>query len=102
MRPGDTALSAHFSEVPQPDLLNGWALKTRSPSKLTTDLPEGRQCVALLHRLGSNMIDWSNYRDKLMAKIGDIARLSPDTVQGYALASEAGTKTGNLDAKTRE
>lgn len=48
------------------------------------------------------MLDWAVYRDKLMAKIGHLAKLSPDTVGGYAMASGAGAKTGHLDAKTRE
>jgi len=37
-----------------------------------------------------------------MGRIGDIAKLSPDTVKGYQTLSGAGEKTGHLDAKTRE
>lgn len=48
------------------------------------------------------MIDWTAYRNRLMAKIGDLADLSPGTVQGYSVASAAGAQTGHLDAKTRE
>lgn len=48
------------------------------------------------------MLDWNAYRDQLMGKIGDLAALTPDTVNGYAMASNAGTKTGHLDPKTRE
>lgn len=48
------------------------------------------------------MMDWNGYRDKLMDRVGDLAKLSPDTVQGYMIASGAGSKTENLDAKTRQ
>src|SRR5690554_4032369 len=48
------------------------------------------------------MLDWNTYRDQVKARIGDVAKLSPDTVRGYATLSGAGAKTGHLDAKTRE
>lgn len=48
------------------------------------------------------MFDWAKYRDDLGQRIGDLATLSPDTVGGYKLASGAGAKTAQLDAKTRE
>jgi AhpD family alkylhydroperoxidase len=48
------------------------------------------------------MLDWLGYRKELMGRIGDIAKLSPDTVKGYQTLSGAGEKTGHLDAKTRE
>jgi AhpD family alkylhydroperoxidase len=48
------------------------------------------------------MLDWLGYRKELLGRIGDIAKLSPDTVKGYQTLSGAGEKTGHLDAKTRE
>lgn len=48
------------------------------------------------------MIDWNHYREELKGRIGDIGKLSPDTVRGYATLSAAGAKTNHLDAKTRE
>ena len=48
------------------------------------------------------MLDWLGYRKELMGRIGDIAKLSPDTVKGYQTLSGAGGKTGHLDAKMRE
>ena len=48
------------------------------------------------------MLDWNVYRQQLMDRIGQIARLSPDTVRGYSTLSAAGSKTNHLDAKTRE
>ena len=48
------------------------------------------------------MLDWPEYRKELVSRIGDIAKLSPDTVTGYQTLSNAGKKTGTLDAKTRE
>jgi AhpD family alkylhydroperoxidase len=37
-----------------------------------------------------------------VAGVGGLAKLSPDTVKGYATLSGAGQKTGHLDDKTRE
>jgi AhpD family alkylhydroperoxidase len=48
------------------------------------------------------MLDWLDYRKKLVTRIGDFASASPDTVKGYQTLSKAGEKTGHLDAKTRE
>jgi AhpD family alkylhydroperoxidase len=48
------------------------------------------------------MMDWNDYRDKLMTNIGDFAKLSPESVGGYMMASGAGAKTNHLDAKTRQ
>jgi AhpD family alkylhydroperoxidase len=49
-----------------------------------------------------HMMDWNTYRQQVVAGVGDLAKLSPDTVKGYATLGAAGQKTGQLDAKTRE
>jgi len=46
------------------------------------------------------MLDWNTYRRQLVAGVGEIGKLSPDTVKGYATLS--GAKAAHLDAKTRE
>jgi AhpD family alkylhydroperoxidase len=48
------------------------------------------------------MMDWNAYQKQLTATVGQIASLSPDIVKGYQTVSNAGHKTGKLDAKTRE
>jgi AhpD family alkylhydroperoxidase len=48
------------------------------------------------------MHDWNTYRSQVLAGVGEIAKLSPDTVKGYVTLGGAGAKTGHLDAKTRE
>jgi len=48
------------------------------------------------------MHDWNDYRNQILARVGEIAKLSPDTVKGYMTLGGAGAKTGHLDAKTRE
>jgi hypothetical protein len=30
------------------------------------------------------MLDWNDYRDGLKTRIGEVGKLSPDTVRGYA------------------
>jgi AhpD family alkylhydroperoxidase len=48
------------------------------------------------------MLDWNGYRQQLVETIGEMARLSPETVKGYSTLSSAGAKTNHLGAKTRE
>ena len=48
------------------------------------------------------MMNWLEYRKELLVRIGELGRLSPDTLAGYQTLSRAGQKTGHLDAKTRE
>jgi len=48
------------------------------------------------------MLDWKNYQGQLNSTIGEIGKLSPDTIKGYLALSNAGKQTGRLDAKTRE
>jgi AhpD family alkylhydroperoxidase len=49
-----------------------------------------------------SMLDWNGYRRQVVAGVGKVGQLSPDTVKGYATLSGAGAKTAHLDAKTRE
>jgi AhpD family alkylhydroperoxidase len=48
------------------------------------------------------MLNWIDYRKELMGRIGEMSKLSPDTIKGYQALSSAGQKTNQLDAKTRE
>jgi len=48
------------------------------------------------------MLNWAEYRKKLMPRIGELGKLSPDTLAGYQALSGASKKTAKLDAKTRE
>jgi AhpD family alkylhydroperoxidase len=49
-----------------------------------------------------SIMEWTTYRNALMGRIGDLGKLSPDSVGGYMMASGAGAKTGHLDEKTRQ
>ena len=49
-----------------------------------------------------SMHDWNGYRQQLTARVGEIAKLSPDTIKGYMTISTAGQKSNLLGAKTRE
>ena len=49
-----------------------------------------------------HMMNWNEYRQQVVAGVGGLAKLSPDTVKGYAAMGGAGQKTGHLDGKTRE
>ena len=48
------------------------------------------------------MLDWTTYRQQLSARLGEIAKLSPDTIKGYVALSGAGQKRDLLGPKTRE
>ncbi|ABR91529.1 carboxymuconolactone decarboxylase [Janthinobacterium sp. Marseille] len=47
-------------------------------------------------------MDWNNYRDQLLARVGEFAKLSPDTVRGLQVMETAGIKTGHLEPKMHE
>jgi AhpD family alkylhydroperoxidase len=49
-----------------------------------------------------HMFNWNLYRQQVVAGVGGLAKLSPETVRGYGAMGSAGQKTGHLDAKTRE
>jgi AhpD family alkylhydroperoxidase len=48
------------------------------------------------------MLDWKEYRAELFGRVGEMAKLAPETVKGYQTLSAAGQKTNHLDAKQRE
>jgi AhpD family alkylhydroperoxidase len=48
------------------------------------------------------MLDWNEYRNQILARVGEIGKLSPDTIKGYMALGGAGAKTEHLDPKTRE
>ncbi|TCL72783.1 carboxymuconolactone decarboxylase family protein [Rhizobium sp. BK251] len=48
------------------------------------------------------MLNWKEYRTQLLGRVGEIAKLSPETLKGYQTLSAAGQKTNHLDAKQRE
>jgi AhpD family alkylhydroperoxidase len=48
------------------------------------------------------MIDWNEYHKQIGSRLGELMKLTPDTVRGYRMLSDANAKTGHLDAKTRE
>jgi AhpD family alkylhydroperoxidase len=48
------------------------------------------------------MIDWNEYYKELGSRIGDLAKLSPETVHGYQTLSGANAKSSKLGEKTRQ
>ncbi len=48
------------------------------------------------------MMDWNGYRQQVLAGVGGLGKLTPETVKGYAQLGAAGEKTSHLDARTRE
>jgi AhpD family alkylhydroperoxidase len=55
-------------------------------------------------KIGGNimMMDWNQYHKEVGARIGDLMKLSPDTVRGYQTLSAANSKTSKLGEKTRQ
>jgi len=39
------------------------------------------------------VMDWNDYQKQIGGRIGDLAKLSPDTVKGYQTLSAANSKT---------
>ncbi|WP_429132288.1 carboxymuconolactone decarboxylase family protein [Ensifer sp. 4252] len=48
------------------------------------------------------MLNWKEYRTELMGRVGQIAKLAPDTIKGYQALLTAGQKTNHLTPKQRE
>jgi AhpD family alkylhydroperoxidase len=48
------------------------------------------------------MLDWNEYQKELGVRLGELDKLSPDTLRGYQTLSAANSKTGKLDEKTRQ
>lgn len=48
------------------------------------------------------MQDWNSYRDSLLARVGDYAKLSPDVIRGVMAIDGAAVKTGKLEPKIHE
>ena len=42
-----------------------------------------------------HMMDWNAYRQQVVAGVGAMGKLSPDTVKGYVQLNQAGANTGN-------
>ncbi|WP_084693947.1 carboxymuconolactone decarboxylase family protein [Paracoccus sp. 228] len=47
-------------------------------------------------------MNWSTSRDDLLANIGELNKIAPESVGAYMQASGAGAKSGHLDEKTRQ
>ncbi len=48
------------------------------------------------------MLDWNNYRSELMQRLGELGKLTPETMKGVVALGNAGNKTDLLGAKVRE
>ena len=48
------------------------------------------------------VMDWNQYHKEIGALVGDLAKLSPDTVKRYQTLSAANSKTSKLGEKTRQ
>ncbi len=48
------------------------------------------------------MLDWNDYQKQLGAGIGELSKLSPDTVRGYMTLGAANAGTSRLGEKTRQ
>jgi AhpD family alkylhydroperoxidase len=56
------------------------------------------------HKTGEKtmIMDWNQYHKEIGARVGDLMKLSPDTVRGYQTLSAANSKTSTLGEKTRQ
>jgi AhpD family alkylhydroperoxidase len=61
-------------------------------------------CGALIEtpRKEVRMLDWKGLISKLAKRSGDLAALSPGTLEGYRALHASGAQSQHLDAKTRE
>lgn len=50
----------------------------------------------------TSMQDWNGYRDLLIARVGELGKLSPDVTRGLHTIESSAAKTGHLDARFHE
>ena len=48
------------------------------------------------------MTDWNGYQQQIMTELGELKKLSPDTVRGYMTLSGANGQTTKLGEKMRQ
>jgi AhpD family alkylhydroperoxidase len=48
------------------------------------------------------MLDWNGYQKEIGGKLGELSKLSPDTLKGYLTLSAANSHTSRLGEKTRQ
>jgi AhpD family alkylhydroperoxidase len=48
------------------------------------------------------MLDWNEYQKQIGATLGELKKLSPDTVRGYQALGAANSTTSKLGEKTRQ
>lgn len=48
------------------------------------------------------MLDWNDYQKQLMTRIGDVGKLSPETLRGYQALSNAAAKHGATQEEVAE
>jgi len=48
------------------------------------------------------MLEWKEYRAEIKGRVGELGRLAPDVMKGYAALATSGNGAKHLDAKTRE
>ena len=48
------------------------------------------------------MLDWNEYQKEVGGRLGELSKLSPDTLKGYLTLSGANVKTTLLGEKTRQ
>ena len=48
------------------------------------------------------MMDWNAYQTQIMTELGEFKKLTPDTVRGYVMLSNANAQASKLGEKTRQ
>lgn len=48
------------------------------------------------------MLNWNEYHQEIGARLGELMKLSPDTVRGYQTLSNANAQSTRLGEKTRQ
>src|SRR5437870_11366203 len=88
-----------------------WHRNPRQSAKFARALESRRKlCVleAATFRSGtlqgddSMMLDWNGYQKAIGGRLGELAKLSPDTVKSYMTLSAANAQATHLGEKTRQ
>jgi AhpD family alkylhydroperoxidase len=55
-----------------------------------------------MRRIAVMMLDWNEYQKQIMTELGELKKLSPDTVRGYVTLGNANAQTTKLGEKVRQ
>src|SRR5260370_14554067 len=86
------------------DRLANWQVRVKRRRYHIRASREYNRARFSLRRTGEKtmVMDWNQYHKEIGGRVGELGKLSPDTLRGYQTLSTANSKTTKLGEKTRQ